>query len=222
MAQVRIPLAHRPLLVRLAHLPPSESAKLIDGLASVTEPATTSALAAVIRDSFAGISVEEASDLGELLIALVGQGRFHGWTIDEFVPRIGRSTDLELDDESRENLGQLLSRLLKLEPILRTGKALDVITDTAAVFHTARVLTDIRPVFGDEPGLGPLGAVLIHFLKIEAYVNGRIETSFVSLTVDELEELKSAIDRATAKTATLRSFMASSGLRELEVETERE
>lgn len=99
-----------------------------------------------------------------------------------------------------------------------TSKALRVMLEHEHVWHSARVLTDLRPVFGADPKQAPAAAVIIHNLKI-AYQAGReIREFFVALDNQDLRKLQEVLERAVKKEASLSSVAEKAGLPWLRVE----
>jgi hypothetical protein len=80
------------------------------------------------------------------------------------------------------------------------------------VFHSARILTDIRPVFGRDADVPPIGAVIAHVLKIDYFSQGDSGSLYVSLNNRDLELLRNLVDRAFTKLKTLRAVLESTGL----------
>jgi hypothetical protein len=71
------------------------------------------------------------------------------------------------------------------------------------IYHDARILTDIRPVFSTKEELDILGKVTINQLKIIYRRKNKYENFFVNLDIEDLESLKVVIERAINKTKIL-------------------
>ncbi len=67
-----------------------------------------------------------------------------------------------------------VSRLIRMPAISSTARAVDIQTEHAKVFHDARVFSDVRPIFGDDPSVAPEGAVINEVLKIEFFEAGEL------------------------------------------------
>jgi hypothetical protein len=113
-------------------------------------------------------------------------------------------------------LRTLLERLLGIEALSVVSKAARLLRDGERLYCGAKVLSDIRPVFGSDPAIKPLGAVLTHTLKV-GYHEGSDHREFhVVLDSNDLASLEEAVQRARAKDATLRSVLKSTGLTNLD------
>jgi len=86
------------------------------------------------------------------------------------------------------------------------------------VWHSARVLTDLRPVFGADPKQAPAAAVIIHNLKIAHQAGREIREFFVALDNQDLRKLQEVLERAVKKEASLSSVAEKAGLPWLRVE----
>jgi hypothetical protein len=156
-----------------------------------------------------------AAALAEAVISIIGGREVHHDPTAAFVDGVATSTDLALDEASQRVLSDRLMRLIGLAPVMIVGKAADVAADQERIFHSARVFTDLRPVFGDDPSAGPLGAVVLHTLKVDYLRNGVVEDVYVVMDNEDLETLASVIDRARAKNTSIGRFLDETGFRRL-------
>jgi hypothetical protein len=116
------------------------------------------------------------------------------------------SPDLRLPHAERAQFKEKLVTLLGAEVFGIVSKAWDLRTDDERVFCHARILTDLRPVFGQTIEEGPMAMVVVHLLKL-AFHRGfeKHQEFYVSLDGDDLKTLRAVIDRAEAKARTLKS-----------------
>jgi hypothetical protein len=120
--------------------------------------------------------------------------------------------ELKLSEEERIQFKEKLAELLSVEEFSTESKAVDVQFENDRTFYGARIVTDVRPLFGPDPEEPPTGAVIIHMLKITYRERNRTKDLFVSLDTDDLDTLTKAIERANSKTENLKSFLSASGL----------
>ena len=102
-----------------------------------------------------------------------------------------------------------------------TAKAMDIKIRHQNVYRTARILTDIRPVFKEELTEEPPASVIIHTLGITTYQAGDLSTPkelYFALDTDDLRELKKVVDRAFRKEATLKAMISRTGMGCLDIE----
>ncbi len=100
--------------------------------------------------------------------------------------------------------------LLGAEAFTLTAKAQDLQTDDERTFCRARILTDLRPVFGTNIEDGPKGMVIIHLLKLGFHqASERHHDEFyVALDADDLQTLKKVVERAQSKAKILRATVS--------------
>jgi hypothetical protein len=117
-----------------------------------------------------------------------------------------------------EILKQRLTALLSYDNSLAvTAKALTVMREHQRVLCHARILTDIRPIFANNPE-NPLAAMIVHNLQIgfkNSEGKGHQEFYF-GLDDDDLDLLAATINRAQQKSKALKSMLSSSKLTCLE------
>jgi hypothetical protein len=88
-------------------------------------------------------------------------------------------------------------------------------------FQSARIVTDIRPVFSDKVSAPPLGAVIVETLQIQTWTrDGSSELIFVSMDETDLLQLRETVDRALVKTRTLSTLLSDQNLPYFELEKE--
>jgi hypothetical protein len=193
--------------------------ELRESLAAVSPFAGTSGLIdqAQQADSLAD---DQGQAIVLALLSLYAQLKFHGWTSDDLAAGVARSGDLPSSDQDPDQLAQRLQALLDLESVETTGRALDIQTEHEHLFHSARILTDIRPVFGDDPKEPPSGALVIESLKIEYFDEGTPCSLYLSLSTAELRNLRDTVDRALEKADTVHDLLEQVGMSHFEDETE--
>jgi hypothetical protein len=99
------------------------------------------------------------------------------------------------------------------------AKAVGVLTDHHNTFRTARILTDIRPIFG--PAIEEIkmaGTTMVHTLKIEYSQERARKHFYVALDTSDLKALKKIIERAEEKERVLEEAMKSLPVPYLKVE----
>jgi hypothetical protein len=117
----------------------------------------------------------------------------------------------------KEKLRNRLAQLLTLDKSLGvTAKAFDVMTEHERIFCGARILSDIRPVFADNPESAS-AAMIIHNLQIGFHQDGKHQEFYVALDTDDIQKLKEVVERAEKKTIALKSLINKSEVPYLEV-----
>jgi hypothetical protein len=139
---------------------------------------------------------------------------------DEIVEVIQESSDksLKLDEGNVENFKQRLSSLLDIESLSLRAKATNLIVDHQTIFRDAKLISDIRPIFGNDVEEKPIATVLIHTLKIEYVENNDLRDFHVALDDKDVTNLIALLKHTQLKAENLKGFVKSVGLLNYEVE----
>jgi hypothetical protein len=181
-----------------------------EDLGAVPTPPHDMAINAITRVS--SIKREDFKLIGEAVGALYGVKSAREVSVDEFVEEVCDAMeslpeeDLRLPHGDRSQFKEKLLTLLNADVFSLAAKVYDLATEDERVFCHARILTDLRPVFGPKVEEGPKGMLVVHLLRL-AYHEGSDKTQnfYVSLDADDLQTLRRLIDRAEAKAKTLKS-----------------
>jgi hypothetical protein len=125
---------------------------------------------------------------------------------------VASSEDLELAEADRSSLHEILNQLLDAHSLSTAAKAADLIVEHEHVYNDIRVITDLRPVFGDDPTANPQGVTLSATLKLDHFTNGRINSLYVSVDEEDLRAIRDAVDRGLKKSKTMRELMKANDL----------
>jgi hypothetical protein len=147
------------------------------------------------------------SDLDLILTAMVSLSVVR-WSrdipVDSFVDDVAEAISVfDRAGDSQESK-ERLRRILLIESLLITSKAITIFTDYQRTLHGAKILTDLRYVFKDDPDTEPYGAVVAHLFKLTYHEDTEHKEFFVAMDDGDLEDLKDIIERAQAKARTIR------------------
>ena len=126
--------------------------------------------------------------------------------------KVGADKEKRLTQKQAAPLTSRLTKLLGLEAIDLSAKAMSVLLEQQHSFTSARVLTDIRPIFDYDASKPLAGAVLIHNLKIEYMENGEEREFFVALDKRDIQLLIDVLTRAQQKESGIKQFLDQSNL----------
>jgi len=217
-----LPVAMRPALEVIADLPDDA----VDELRSVLErhPEVLFSRQAAMKQAatLRKVPRDQAESLMETTVPLVYFKGAHGKSTAELIADVnallGRAgkgkAALTADQQGR--LEKNLSRLLDSSSLTQAAKAIAVATDCPRLFTEARVISDLRPVFGDRTSEPPVGAVVTHTLRVTYAEEGSEKEFFVYLDSGDLKTLQDHIARALEKDTTLRALLAKINLKTYE------
>lgn len=116
---------------------------------------------------------------------------------------------LDLSPSQKQQLKSRLATLLDNKAILIAAKARLVFIEHEHYLCYARIMTDVRPVFGPDVKTAPAAAMIAHTLKLVYHHGDDTKEFFVALDPLSLDRLSDLIERAKAKEATLNQHLAS-------------
>jgi hypothetical protein len=217
--ELRLARRAREGLLELAELPKEQRDELVAAFGSLDPFAGFEEFVAVVRALLPDASEPHARDLAGALITTVQQMHYRDLEQpSDLADAVVRSPDLDLTDDQAQALRDLIGRVADLPPLWSTAKAIDLMSEQEHPLTAARILTDVRPIFGPGVNDGPQGAVVFQVLKVDHYTDGHRSTIAFALDNADLLELKKTVDRAIAKTESLKAWMQTAGLSYFEVE----
>ncbi len=179
---------------------------------STIRPDSLSSAVAAMVDIIAASDVEEAMpallflytlrDTSQSSVSEVAEGIARG------MERIA-SRELRSSPEQRDPFQARLVELLGVDRLSVIARAGNLSLENQHTLTSTRVITDIRPVFEQENPKGlPTGAVIVHTLKISYWADNETKHFFVALDDNDVNELSEQLERASAKTESLKSVLA--------------
>jgi hypothetical protein len=199
----------RKLLDALGHASPTE---LIENLAS--------AVAEQLR-----LDPHKARDMFDMLASMYMVRTRRDIPLDEFIDGIERAAkqsgreQLKASENVWSQFKTDLRELLSLDQSLGiSAKAIELRQDQDHIFCSARILTDLRPVFKADVHDDPAAAVITHTLRISYHEGDKREEFFVALDGRDIESLQQLLKRAVDKEQTVRRVSKAAGLPCLDIE----
>ena len=219
MASITIPKPAQAGLIRLASLPDETAQELLKALEDVSLVVYGGNLLDQLISSLPTI---QRNELQEILATLYGLSAAEvpverSQFIDDLVSAFARQAK-PVSDEQLNNLRERLTTLLGTDAIRIGGKARSVLFENEHNLVGARIVSDIRPIFGDEVQNPPVGAIIVHSLKIEYLSSGKRHEFYVALDTKDVDSLLKVLERAKAKTSSLQSLLGTTSVRYVEAE----
>jgi hypothetical protein len=225
MATLNIPKRDLPVLKKILELGNEQFDALISAFGDTKPTLTRGQLVKEISKKVKAIRPDELNDIFRVVFILYSMKQKAGASSQKLAEDVSQSCVESSSDVihfESEKAGLLSSRIKKLlsfdKTIAVTTKAFDVMTEHKHTFCSARILSDIRPVFTDTPDSAS-AAVIIHTLQIGFHESGTGEHKefYVALDTNDIQKLKEVIERAEKKTVALSSIIKGSKLPYLEV-----
>lgn len=213
-------------VVKLFKLEPAQRDKLLEALRSVKPGASASDYEEKLKELFSEASSEWASEVVSFFFSItnltdVGVRR-DAETVAKDIITAFRNIDNDAvgqaEGESLENFQDFILRVVKSQDSIGIrAKASRLRLEHERVFAYAEIFSDIRTIFPQE-GVKkqPKSAVIIHSLKLYSLRNDERDELFFAMDYQNLQELKSATERAIEKHETLASMIESFNLHHVE------
>lgn len=209
---VKIPENQKKSLTELIEMPDKMIEELQTAFESARPSLSIKALTESLKDSVS-LPHEQVSSILSLLFTLGMAREYLSLSVDRFSSDVSQAAAnehlgaLEPGSPKVKQLKNRLARLLSIDhPLGLSAKAVVVSTRTKDVFHSADILTDLRPVFSSEEPPEPRAAIIIHNLAILSHPNDRDAAHYFALDRNDLISMRKLIERALKKDASLRKM----------------
>ena len=212
MSILAVPDRFVPSFAMLGALPQEEYSTLRDSLARAHPTLSSSALAQSLSIG-SDREAEEVENLIDGLTGLLAVGRTHDLPLHDAAIQVASADQFDQTDIDESVLSRRIAELLNCRPIQLLSKALDVGSEHERIFLDARIVTDLRPIFGNDVDALPEAALLRHSLKLEfIHEEDRLGIFYVVLDEEDLDRLEAIIRRAKRKSTSLSSALERAGL----------
>ena len=209
MPSLSVPEDLVPAFAQLHGLSDSEYSAVHDVL-STAEP----------NQDFVAIASEK-SELKESVVralvraisSLVGISTIFELTTDEAADQVASSPDLKVPEEEQQQLSARIKSLASCRCIRLREKIATLGREHQRVFLDARIMTDVRPIFGDEVESELEGVLVSHTLKLE-YLDEEKNVGAFHIVLDnqDIGTVEKCIARAKDKNERVASILDNVGL----------
>jgi len=226
MSSISVPLPYQSGVLALLRVPEDQYRHLLSALKEAKPSLFVRGLVSQVAPKVDGIKSRDVRDIFESLVAMYAVHARHSISTSDFAEGISASVDdfeeaekagIPVQDKAR--LAQRLTELLEIEkPLGTTSKANDVLIEHEHSFCSARILTDVRPIFPADLTTALSEAVIVHNLKITYHQDGKHKEFFVAMDSEDIQELKATIERAELKDKSAKSMLGAADVLCLDVE----
>lgn len=219
---LQIPKEYHDAVESLIKLTEESVDSLLDALKAAGPAISPRALAESISSSVPSIGVRSLTDLLTAIISLILSVTSREADQDSGMEVARAASNAKLgklkpDSKAETHFAARISRFLELADALSvTSKASSVYHAHRSLFYRARVLSDIRTIFGQGASIEPVAGMIVHQLEIDVGEDNAERFRYVAMNIHDLRELRHAVDRAISKEAALRKVVNASGLLFLE------
>jgi hypothetical protein len=227
MADLTIPEKYYSAVAKIRRLSEVDVEVLSSALQQASSTTDPRQLAAQIASKVTGINDQDLREIVRTLSALCQVRASAEVTVTQFAAdlreamRDSGNKELAVPDEEAPGFERRISKLIQADALNVAAKAADLRVEYPKLFCDARILTDLRPVFGADPAARPIGFVFAHTLKLDFHVaDGGHEEFYVALDSGDIAKLKDVLRRAEIKSESLRALLKEAGIRDLDSKPE--
>jgi hypothetical protein len=203
MPSLHVPEPFKPTLERIASMSDEDVQKVQEALRALKPHVKPESMAK------SAVGKSDISGFDEIVQVLIGLSltwvRFHS-PMDEFVHEVSKAAK-----KDRSVLEDRLKALLSIDSLLLAARAFDIQHEYEKVFRSARIVTDIRPIFSTE-GTETTGAMIVHNLNVTYFENNEFKEAIYALDDSDVVALKKVLERAELKTSVLEALIGKTGL----------
>ena len=202
---LRIPDEHKPAIAKLLMLPDETAAELASVIRNTALELYQDRGLDKALSKISSIRSHERFLLLEMLMSLYATRSNIGVSSEDFADQVLDATErakikeLALTKENRDKFKKRLVEFLNIKTLAIASKAVGILFENEHCLTSARIVTDIRPVFGDDVSNAPDAAMIVHMLKIEYVHRGEPDEFFVALDTKDIEKLMDVLRRAQTK-----------------------
>jgi hypothetical protein len=173
-------------------------------------------MTAHITKQLPSLSAEQLAPVVDTLYTLYYIRGLSGATetrfLSDLMEGIRELPNFKLTQQELAKLQARFKKLLSISTLTAISKAARLQRDGERLYCESKIVSDVRPVFGSDPTASPVGAVLIHTLKLVYHLGKEHKEFHVVLDSEDLEALNDVIIRARFKDRSLRNFLNRSKL----------
>jgi len=225
MAQpIRIPPQYQTGLAKLRALSESSVQELLVALRDAPLTISGDSLLSSLNSRVRSISPDDMGEIVPAVLSLYSLRAQLGLSTPDVAESIVRAMEEsegiapEATGEEHDRFGSRLVSLLSLDSLDVAGKANNLLFEHEHTLREARIVTDIRPVFGENPEDSPAGAIIVHMLKLGYYDGSVYRNLFVALDTSDIRLLQDLLARANSKAEALKSVLEAAKVPYVDVE----
>lgn len=208
MSGIEPPEEYVPAFRCLAEFSDEQFHSLTRTAASFRNRPAASEFAARVTDE-ARLPTAAPDSLFDAILSMVAYAENSGTALTDLIVGVARSASLDLGNEQQSSFEARMHALLQDGPFRVWHKGFELLYEYDQVFLGSRILTDIRPVFGDDVDSGPKFALIVHSLRIDLRKYGTDHREYFAMDSDDLISLRNDIDRALEKEASFNTLFQS-------------
>lgn len=219
MANLRIPDRYKEGILLLAAASDEAFAEILSALKKAPAHMTNiRELAAWVGPETSSTPKSDSAKIVDALTSLYRLQKRTSFSVSKIAHDVANGAE-ELELEARNRLQKRLELALPLDALnVTSAKARELLMDREKAYCDAKIVTDIRPVFGDDVD-SPEAAIIIHTLKLGFHDSGSNSHKdiYVALDSRDIADLKKILERAELKETRLKTVISAAQLKQVEL-----
>jgi hypothetical protein len=216
---LQIPREQQPGLVKFALLSDRAASELHKALSVAAQNVEGGSVSAESVGPVEAVSQGDLEKIVDAVLSLNFARVYSDRDVEDFAKDVSDSLQATASSDfpaTTEAIGRFRKRVQEFLSI--GGITLSAKTDLLRYehersVHGLRILTDVRPVFGNNVEEAPEATVITHTLKLAYHRGGRLEEAFFGMDESDLQNLKEAVARAELKAKSIRGALAKAQLK---------
>lgn len=219
--ELRVPEYVQRGLKILADLTDESSEELLTVLSEEKASLSSRDMSRRVTAKIPGANRKDIRDIVETLLSMHRARQEYGMSTDTLVSDMTLDTEgLGISESQQKQLRERLPNFLRLDLLAVTAKAFSVMGSHERVVLKTQILTDIRPVFGENDSEKPEAAAIIHTLRITYRQDGEEMDFFAAMDTEDVHKLRDVLERADKKAAGVQALLEAAKVPYLEVSGE--
>jgi hypothetical protein len=215
---IEVPENYQNGLRKISNLEENQFQELLSALTGL-KPTFQKEVIQKLASKVHSIEAKDIDEIVEAIFSLYFARRDLELSSTELARGISEAEELHIPSERREIFANRLINFLAFDHSLGVAsKAIEVLREREHLLCTARIITEVRPIFGEQPTERPSAALIIHTLRVSYHESGDIKEFFVDMDTSDIAILRRLLDRAEAKEQSLKDVLGEAGIPNLNME----
>ena len=218
-----IPTEERPSLALLARLDDERATALADALRTASEELGGDELLQHVIKEAPSVPAEDVKRILTAVRQIASAREILEVRPEVFLDDIAEGmgaiegNDFRLGEAEQRCLRERLAALTESSAMAIHAKTRSLQQDQENTYCRARIITDLRPIFGSDVHQSPKAVLVAHMLRITYHhgSQGTLRDLFLTLRTDDLDQLSELIERAKVKAESLHALTAAADLQEI-------
>jgi len=222
--RIRIPERYQAGIAKLISLPDNAIEELLSVLNEMPQSFNLESIKVYAISKISSIPENNVDEMISALDSLYYIKNESGVSVQDFTEQVlqamveTENKALHIEPSLRRPFQDRLMRLMNGTLLSIAAKSREILYEKERTFGFARVLSDIRPVLGENAENTTDAAIIVHTLKIHYIQNNQHKEFFVALNTEDISFLIDTLIHAQEKEETLKSILSAANVPYIDAE----